>query len=262
MVRVLSAIVLLPAVFAAVWFLDTAGLLIVVEAILILAMLEYARLSAGLGADLPVVPATVAAGLTCAAVAWPGGPVEVAWMAGTLALASISVGWGRVASTTLTSVFSAAFAMAYVGLPLGCLVRIHRLDGPGAVLALLLTVAASDTAQYYTGRLLGRHKLSPAISPNKTVEGAIGGLTFGTLAMVLLGAWWRPEAGALGMAGLGLVAVSLGILGDLFESLLKRSAGVKDSSNLIPGHGGVLDRIDALLFAAPCYYLALTYGVF
>jgi len=261
MTRVLSAIVLVPLIGAAVWFLSPAGLLVVTEVVLVGAMLEYARLSAGLGAALPVVPATFAAGLTCGVIAWPGGPAEVAWMAGALALASIAVGSGRVDPSTLTSVFSAVFAMAYVGVPLGAILRVHRLEGREAVLALLLTVAASDTAQYYTGRLLGRHRLSPAISPNKTVEGAIGGLVAGPLAMVLIGAWWRPEAGAMRMAALGLVAVSFGILGDLFESLLKRSAGVKDSSDLIPGHGGVLDRIDALLFAAPPYYIALTYGV-
>ena len=117
----------------------------------------------------------------------------------------------------------------------------------------------SDTAQYYTGRAFGRRLLAPAISPKKTVEGAIGGFTFGAAIMTVAGAWWLPAIPIALRALLGIVVVALGITGDLFESMLKRSAGVKDSSGLIPGHGGVLDRIDALLFAAPIYYLVLKY---
>jgi phosphatidate cytidylyltransferase len=121
----------------------------------------------------------------------------------------------------------------------------------------MLTVIASDTGQYYTGRLFGRRPLAPAVSPKKTIEGAVGGFVFGTLVMAVLGGWWLPVAPLPVRAALGAAVVALGIAGDLFESMLKRSAGVKDSSSLIPGHGGVLDRIDALLFAAPVYYIVL-----
>jgi phosphatidate cytidylyltransferase len=122
------------------------------------------------------------------------------------------------------------------------------------VLLLLRVIVVSDSAQYYTGRALGKRPLSPAISPKKTVEGAIGGVVFGTIAMTLAGHYvFRSPIWMLALLG---AAISLlGIVGDLFESLLKRSAGVKDSSNLIPGHGGVLDRIDSWLFAAPVYYI-------
>jgi phosphatidate cytidylyltransferase len=145
----------------------------------------------------------------------------------------------------------------YLGLPLGALVVIHAERGPGAVFLLMLTVIVSDTAQYYTGRAFGRRRLAPAISPGKTVEGAIGGFVFGT-AMLLIGAeWWLPETPIWLRVVAGIAVVTLGITGDLFESMLKRSAGVKDSSALIPGHGGVLDRIDALLFAAPAYYMLI-----
>jgi phosphatidate cytidylyltransferase len=125
---------------------------------------------------------------------------------------------------------------------------------------LLLTVIVSDTAQLYVGSSLGRHPLAPAISPKKTVEGVIGGFAAGVAAIVIVGQWWLPGFGAASLVGLGVVVVSAGILGDLFESQLKRTAGLKDSSALIPGHGGVLDRIDAILFAAPAYYLFLRYG--
>jgi phosphatidate cytidylyltransferase len=98
------------------------------------------------------------------------------------------------------------------------------------------------------------------ISPKKTIEGAVGGFIGGTLLMVALGAWWLPGVPAPARVLLGLAIVGLGIIGDLFESMLKRAAAVKDSSSLIPGHGGVLDRIDALLLAAPVYVAVLKYG--
>jgi phosphatidate cytidylyltransferase len=120
-----------------------------------------------------------------------------------------------------------------------------------------VTVMVSDTAQYYTGRAFGRRLLAPAISPKKTIAGAVGGFVFGGLLLAALGRWWLPAAPAPLRIALGVTVVALGIAGDLFESMLKRSAGVKDSSALIPGHGGVLDRIDALLFAAPVYYIVL-----
>ncbi len=126
--------------------------------------------------------------------------------------------------------------------------------GREALLLLLITIVVSDSAQYYTGRAFGRRPLAPEISPKKTVEGAIGGMFFGTAAMAAGGRWvFGAEWWLLALAGATVAA--LGIVGDLFESLLKRSAGVKDSSNLIPGHGGVLDRIDSWLFAAPVYYM-------
>jgi phosphatidate cytidylyltransferase len=118
---------------------------------------------------------------------------------------------------------------------------------------------ASDSAQYYTGRMFGRRPLAPLISPKKTVEGAIGGLVLGSAVMVIGGLWVFPEAPRLVLTLAAATVVAVGMVGDLFESLLKRSAGVKDSSNLIPGHGGVLDRIDSWLFAGPIYYVFARY---
>ena len=123
----------------------------------------------------------------------------------------------------------------------------------------MLTVMVSDTAQYYSGRAFGRRLLAPAISPKKTIEGAVGGFVFGAALFACVGAWWLPAMPVRCASASAWSIVALGIAGDLFESMLKRSAGVKDSSQLIPGHGGVLDRIDALLFAAPVYYIVLKY---
>ena len=147
----------------------------------------------------------------------------------------------------------------YLGLPVGSLIAIRESHGATGLFLLMLTVMVSDTAQYYTGRLVGRRPLAPAISPKKTIEGAVGGFVFGTALLAGLGYWWLATVPLSIRIVLGAAIVALGIAGDLFESMLKRSAGVKDSSTLIPGHGGVLDRIDALLFAAPVYYVVLKY---
>jgi phosphatidate cytidylyltransferase len=142
--------------------------------------------------------------------------------------------------------------ICYVAIPLALLVWIWRQqDGPFHLLFTMVVIWAGDTAGYFIGKHFGKHKSSPHISPNKTWEGTIASF----LAALLVGgitagySWLRA-----GYAELLLLAAALNVagqLGDLAESALKRSAGVKDSSNLIPGHGGVLDRIDALLFAAP-----------
>jgi phosphatidate cytidylyltransferase len=152
------------------------------------------------------------------------------------------------------------FSSVYLALPIGSLVALREIEGPSALFLLMLTVMASDTTQYYTGRAFGRRPLAPAVSPKKTIEGAAGGFVLGALVLAIAGAWWLPRVPLAHRALLGIAVVASGIVGDLFESMLKRSAGVKDSSTLIPGHGGVLDRIDALLFAAPVYFAVLRYA--
>ena len=122
---------------------------------------------------------------------------------------------------------------------------------------LIATVAVSDTAQYYTGRTLGRTPLAPLRSPKKTREGALGGAVVAPIFLAVAGSYWLPAFPWYWHASVGLGIVATGITGDLFESMLKRAANMKDSGTLIPGHGGVLDRIDALLFAAPVFYFFL-----
>ena len=127
------------------------------------------------------------------------------------------------------------------------------------VFVLLAVIFAGDTSAYYVGSYLGRHKLSPAISPGKTIEGSIGGLAANLIVggvakfLFLPGLPW-----ALSLL-LFLAAGIAGQVGDLFESELKRASGIKDSSGILPGHGGILDRIDALLFAAPVAYIFIRY---
>ena len=180
-------------------------------------------------------------------------------MSAVVLLAALTLVSWRGDRDALGRASAAIFPALYLGLPIGAMVSLRALRGREVLFLLLLTVMVSDTAQYYTGRAFGRRLLAPAISPKKTIEGAIGGLVFGAAILMIVGAWWLPLM-PLALRGLlGVALVALGIGGDLFESMLKRSAGVKDSSTLIPGHGGVLDRIDALLFAAPIYYVVLKY---
>jgi phosphatidate cytidylyltransferase len=260
MTRILSALVLLPIVIGIIWLLPPIATLLLALVVATLAFGEYAQLAERAGARMPVLAAGAATLATCAATGLPGVPVEVVLLTATVGLAALAVGAGRPGPDVLTGVAAALFAPLYIGLTLGALAAVRAQHGAPAVLLLLLTIIVSDTAQYYTGRMWGRNLLAPEISPKKTVEGASGGFVCGIAATAAGGFWWLPGVQLPVLMMLGAVVVVLGIAGDLFESLLKRSAGVKDASGLIPGHGGILDRIDALLFAAPVYYVVLTYG--
>ncbi len=261
MVRVLSALVLLPIVVGVIWFLSPVATLAVAAVVLALALREYVALTRRLGVMTPATLTWAATLGTWSAVSWTRAPLDIVLMASTIAIAVAALTTGRRGADALLDVSGALFAALYLALPLGVLVRLRLDPGREALLLLLLTVMASDVAQYYGGRAMGRRALAPAISPKKTVEGAIAGLAAGAVVMVGVGRWWLSGAGTPGLLLVGATLVALGIAGDLFESLLKRSAGVKDASGLIPGHGGMLDRIDSLLFAAPVYYAFVTFGV-
>ena len=150
----------------------------------------------------------------------------------------------------------AAF-LAYVMIPLVFVYNIRTVHGPGVVMILFGLIVVSDRAQYFVGRAFGRHKLAPVISPKKTIEGAVGGAVFGAIAGVALSQIWLPAVSPVAAALVSLLMAIAGMAGDLFESALKRRAGLKDSGNLIPGHGGILDRIDSWLFAAPVFWVFL-----
>jgi phosphatidate cytidylyltransferase len=142
--------------------------------------------------------------------------------------------------------------LVYCSLTLGFLILIPR----SWILVLFAIVWVGDTCAYYGGRALGRHLLAPKVSPKKTVEGAIAGLVGSVLAGSIGGVWLLGKPW-LSMLGICVVTAAVGQIGDLAESVLKRSAGVKDSSSILPGHGGILDRLDSLLFATPIFYWLL-----
>jgi phosphatidate cytidylyltransferase len=147
--------------------------------------------------------------------------------------------------------------LLYVPLLLGHFVWLRHLpNGEWWVVWLLAVVFASDTAALYTGLSFGRRKLYPSVSPGKTWEGTLGGWAAALIVGLALGRWLLPEMNFLSLAALALVLGVLGVLGDLFESIFKRQARVKDSGHLLPGHGGLLDRLDSLLFAAPAVVYA------
>ena len=151
------------------------------------------------------------------------------------------------------------FGVLYIGLTLGSLLPTRALsDGEWLIFFLFLVTWAGDTGAYYAGMTLGRHKLAPVISPNKTIEGLIGGLLLAVLVAFLARAWFLPSFSPVDCLVSGLLLTGAGVVGDLTESVLKRSAGVKDSGGMIPAHGGMLDRLDSLLFAAPAFYYYMT----
>jgi phosphatidate cytidylyltransferase len=267
--RVLSGAVLIAIAVAVVWFAHPLIFLAVAETLLVLAFIEYARLAAAAGTPVPFAAALAATLLTSGGVGatyWIGDrlvgtgvALDAILVSGFVALAASTLVAWKGERDALGRAAAAVFPMLYLGLPIGSMLAIRAEPGREALFLLMLTVMVSDTAQYYVGRAAGRRLLAPRISPKKTVEGAIGGFVFGAVFLATAGAWWLPRFPIGFRALLGMALVALGIAGDLFESMLKRSAGVKDSSTLIPGHGGVLDRIDALLFAAPVYYIVLKY---
>lgn len=149
-------------------------------------------------------------------------------------------------------------AVAWLVIPCVIMVWMRVNLDPKVLLLVFILLWTNDTFAYLTGRLLGKHKLFERISPGKTIEGSIGGLLFTLAGVVVFSNYadWLPLGLAIGM---GLIAVVFGTLGDLCESMVKRQAGVKDSGKLIPGHGGVLDRFDSVLFTLPFIWMLLIY---
>ena len=257
MTRLLSGLALLVVIGGAAWFAPPEGLVAMAVVIAGLAFVELARLGDALGARVPRVAGLVLTAVVCASMAWPGVSLAPAVVALLVVAGVVAVTAGAPDRAGVAGLAVTVAGPLYVGLPLGALVGIGLEYGRQAAFLVVLTVVASDSAQYYAGRLFGRTPLAPAISPKKTVEGAIGGYLGGAAALAWLGGLWLPSVPPGTRLALAVVLVTMGIIGDLLESVLKRAAQVKDSADLIPGHGGVLDRIDALLLVVPVYYVAL-----
>lgn len=163
----------------------------------------------------------------------------------------------RTSQTTLLNLSSLFAGIFYVAVPLTIIQYLFFTEyRPFLVLSVFFIIWVNDSAAYITGSLLGKHKLVPKISPNKTWEGAIGGLLF---SLVLV--WFLPQSylpfSIVERIFLATIVVLFSILGDLFQSKLKRSVNIKDSGDILPGHGGILDRIDSMLFAFPAVFVYL-----
>lgn len=277
--RVLAALVMAPAAIAAIVLLSTPWLAALAALVLLMGLWEWLKL-AGVEDTLPrivlvglnlalmvllVWASRDAAGINPAlfqivtlvgALAWLLAPLWL-WRPG---FTAADRPWARAfklaAGTVAVLPAWAALCLLHSGnfASLAGLPEAGGGHGPRWLLAALALVWAADSGAYFAGRHLGRRKLAPTISPNKTVEGAVGGLLAGVAVAIGLGLW--AGAGSAQLPALALVAalaVAVSIVGDLVESLLKRQAGVKDSGHLIPGHGGILDRIDGVLAAVPVF---------
>jgi phosphatidate cytidylyltransferase len=150
------------------------------------------------------------------------------------------------------------FGISYVGFLGAYLVLLYQIpEGSSWILVLTAITAGSDSGAYYSGRAFGKNKLCSKISPNKTVEGAVGGLVTGIVVAVLMTILLRLQVSWFFLVSATIILTGVGIVGDLTESIIKRATGSKDSGTLLGGHGGVLDRVDSLLFAAPVLYYLL-----
>ncbi|NUO53185.1 MAG: phosphatidate cytidylyltransferase [Polyangiaceae bacterium] len=161
-------------------------------------------------------------------------------------------------STAALRMMATVFGPLYLGGGMAAIVLLKRDaggDGPGFVLLALMLSWLSDTGAYFAGRFLGKRKLYPAVSPKKTIAGAFGGLGGAIAGALLASFFYLKSLPVMHGIALAIVGGALGQLGDLGESLLKRSVGVKDSGGIVPGHGGILDRVDALLVTATVLYV-------
>ncbi len=255
--RILSALVLIPIALAAtylggVWF---ATLVAVFAA---LATLEFYQLARRLGANPSLYAGTaLSAGLAFAAL-FPGSGAGVALFILALGVLLLERVLRQQTDGFLLDWSSTVAGSAYIGGMLSHAVLLRGLPlGLAWVGVTLATTWISDSAAYFAGTLYGRHPFYPRVSPRKTLEGAVAGVVVGTATGFGLAVWLLHLSAPLAV-GYGLVLSLATTYGDLAESLIKRQAGVKDSGRLIPGHGGALDRIDSLLFAAVAvYYYAI-----
>lgn len=259
--RVYVALVAIPVLYMLLVVAPPVGVFILALVSAVLAGQEFFRLHLGTRPFPPAIYVGIAGiGAMLAAAQWPEifsfPSMAVAVVLGTLCVLLLA------ASPSETRLSDAAIAMlgvGYLGLTLSFAVRTRALpDGAWLVCFLLIVTWASDTGAYYAGSFFGRHALAPRISPKKTIEGLAGGWALSLAAALLCRAWFLPVLTVMDCVWLSVLLTGSGVLGDLVESALKRSAGVKDSGSLLPGHGGMLDRIDSLLFTAPAFYYYVT----
>lgn len=264
MTRVMTGAVLIPLLLAAVWYLPPLyfrGLIAFGAAV---GLHEFYRMVQGSGRR-PVASLGIVLGAVLVMGGFLGSRTSGESMAAFAVLCVMAVLTARLFSPrpvegALDDVSATLMGILYVGLLFSFQAEIHGGHrGRTWLLFLYFVIWASDTGAYYAGTAFGKHRLYEKISPKKSIEGLIGGIAASVLVAFLCSRWLVEELGVAESVVLGAVLALVGTVGDLAESLLKRSAGVKDSGALIPGHGGILDRMDSLLFAAPVlfYYLQM-----
>jgi phosphatidate cytidylyltransferase len=262
MKRVVTALVLVPVLIAIIGYAPPLCFLLLVAGATVLALEEFFSLATHSGLEIFRIPGHGSSLLLLAS--FYGFPAN-SWLAlftlvmSCLLFFALGLRRGERLQTVLPGVAATLLGLVYVSLTLGLLVVVQQSAtslGPGKqwIFFLLLVVWIGDTGAYYVGRALGRHPLAPLISPKKTIEGAVGGLLGNILAAFVGKRIFLPDAPLYQLLVLSILLGVVSQIGDLSESALKRGAGVKDSSNLLPGHGGMLDRIDGVLFASPVMF--------
>jgi phosphatidate cytidylyltransferase len=253
--RIVVAAILLPVVFGIVW---VGGWWLFALALLggLLALHELYGMARGLH---PMVLAGYA-GLVLTLLGAQLGdlPWLLAGILATLPVALVAFFVSSVKQNAVAAFATTLLGVAWVGGGLAQLLLVRDIAGDGRLLVftVLLTVFADDTAAYVVGRAIGRHRLAPAISPGKSWEGFLAGTLVG-VAVTFFALYEQDVVSTGDSLLLGLAIVLSATLGDLFESAVKRDLGVKDSGRLLAGHGGVLDRVDSLLWAGPAAYFTL-----
>jgi phosphatidate cytidylyltransferase len=260
--RVITAAILIPLLVTALFVLASWQLALVLGALIAVAAWEWGVLSGlrSAGPRLAYAGGLVAAGGVPVITSIGVVPAMLAALAWWLWSVYELTRFAGSADTRARSLLHNLVAGVVVLVPAWfALVQLHADDprSPAGLLYLLVLVWTADTAAYFTGRSIGRTPLSPRISPNKTVEGLAGGLA-GCVGVALAAGWWIWGFRGDDLLAWVLLAAVVGlfsVLGDLYESLMKRAAGVKDSGHWLPGHGGILDRCDSLTAAAPVFLL-------
>jgi len=263
MKRLLTAAVGVPLALAAIFRLPGWGFFLVAAILLTGAAWEFSRLARGAAPQAPwgVVPLLVPVAAAALAVGLaPNARVDGFHALALGTLAALVVGVTVLAARTpIDQAFVAlggiSFSIPYFAVPIAALYRLQQRD-PWVLFLLLAIVWLGDTAAYYVGTAWGRHRLAPVVSPKKSWEGAIAGFVVSLVATMIWGIWRLGDV-PWTLIFIGALTALASQLGDLVESLVKRSAGVKDSGDLLPGHGGLFDRMDAMLFAAPVLLLLL-----
>jgi phosphatidate cytidylyltransferase len=258
--RELTALVLAPL---AIWLVGWAPPLVfdfAIAIISVLALHEFLALGTKKGYDIPVILCLLISLFITAAFVLPTVSVEMGMFVSLLVIPASYVfrTKGKI-EDALPSSAIAVFGTMYVGMLAGSMIRLRNdfphPEGPNLVFFLVLVVWLGDAGAYYTGKKFGRRKLAPRISPKKTVEGLIGGIIMSVITAIVIQLTFFRGFPLLHAMAMGIVLSISGVIGDLAESMWKRSAAVKDSGTLIPGHGGFLDRFDSIFFTAPILYV-------
>lgn len=258
--RLYTAAVLIPAVYIIIVYLAPWALTLLLIAVGSIALLELYRLSFQSQLNYVLVGVGLTVFVLTIARSHVSLPLPALLLGGAFTLVLTAMIVGTSSTYRWKNLLLTLFGILYVGIPLSTVVSARSLPS-GAFLVLFLAVVtwASDSSAYYAGTLWGKHPLMPSISPKKTYEGLLGGLAGAVAAALLAQLWFASELSWTDAVALGILLTLTGLAGDLFESAIKRRAGVKDSGGILPGHGGMLDRIDSLLFTAPTFYYYVAY---